>query len=85
MFQSGASNLGPADQTVPVTDVYLYDRQTATFAIVSASTQGVQATHHAVMAAVSGNGEVVAFGSAAPNLVVDDTNGLPDVFVHRAG
>lgn len=87
-FESGATNLGPVDLTAPLTessgfDVFVYDRVAGTHALVSASTDGLQATLNAGEAAISGNGRVVAFTSAAPNLVPDDTNGLPDVFVHR--
>jgi Tol biopolymer transport system component len=91
-FVSGAQNLGPVDVTTPVTnattpssglDVYVHDRVTGTNELVSVSTIGVQGIFDAVEPAISGNGRVVAFVSDSPNLVVGDTNGLPDVFARR--
>ncbi|HEU0130957.1 MAG TPA: hypothetical protein VFQ85_08210 [Mycobacteriales bacterium] len=89
-YESAATNLGPIDLTPAVTndsgrDVYLTDRTTGAHQLLSLSNDGVQATLNAIEPTVSDDGSVVAFSSAAPNLVPDDTNGIPDTFAwHRA-
>ena len=49
---------------------------------VSVSANGAQSVHDSYGAATSADGRYVAFQSAAPNLVPDDTNNLQDVFLH---
>lgn len=49
--------------------------------LVSVSTQGVQGTLSSILPAISAGGRLIAFGSAASNLVPGDTNGLVDAFV----
>jgi Tol biopolymer transport system component len=49
---------------------------------VSVATDGSQANGPSSQASVSGDGRYVAFVSQASNLVVSDTNGVQDVFVH---
>ena len=49
---------------------------------VSIAGDGEQANNHSREAAISGNGAFVAFTSSATNLVIGDTNGIDDVFVH---
>ena len=89
-FTSYAANLLPPGAPLS-TQVYVHDRQTHQTGIVSVSSLGEPAAvgtdlHGNV---ISGNGRVVAFRSAASNLVAGDTNGdcglsLPcyDVFLH---
>ena len=48
----------------------------------SVSTTGLEADHFSFRAAISTDGRWVAFHSRAENLVVGDTNGEDDVFVH---
>ena len=48
--------------------------------IVSRSMSGAQGTLGSSRPAISANGRYVAFASDAPNLVVGDTNGAPDIF-----
>jgi Tol biopolymer transport system component len=48
---------------------------------VSVSTTGAQANGTSTSTAISADGRYVAFGSEASNLVPDDTNNTPDVFV----
>ncbi len=85
-FYSDASNLVTLD-TNQARDVFVRDVRTGQTERVSVSSTGVQANgpSHAQggNVAVSGDGKVVVFYSAASNLVAGDTNGRSDVFVRR--
>lgn len=95
-FTSTASNLVPGD-TNGTTDVFVRDRQTGTTERVSVSSAGAQANDASTDPAISGDGTLVAFFSAASNLVPNDTNSCvfpavtfsdghcPDIFVHVGG
>jgi hypothetical protein len=48
---------------------------------VSVSSSGAQSNGSSSGAVLRGDGRVVAFTSSASNLVTDDTNGVPDVFL----
>lgn len=83
-FESAATSLVPGD-TNGLADVFVVDRLTRTTTRVSVATGGGEAAGGASGLggiAVSGDGRVVAFESAATNLVPGDTNGLSDIFVH---
>src|SRR5438477_1766666 len=80
-FQSAATNLVAGD-TNGTTDVFVHDRQTDMTARVSVASDGTQANDASSYPALSADGRLVAFQSAATNLVADDTNGATDVFVH---
>src|SRR5438132_1318959 len=85
-FVSFATNLVASD-TNGATDVFVHDRQTGTTARVSvACGGGTQGNRNSggffVFPALSVDGRLVAFQSDATNLVVRDTNGATDVFVH---
>lgn len=43
---------------------------------------GNQGNGYSAAPVISADGRFVAFGSYASNLVVGDTNGVPDIFVH---
>jgi hypothetical protein len=64
--------------------VYLYDRPTGTFVLVTSATNKLETgdvpTNQAVITA---DGGIVGFSSMATNLVVNDTNGVEDVFTRR--
>ena len=80
-FTSWASNL-VADDTNTALDVFVRDRVTGDTERVSVSTTGRQG--HGRSFAVddmSADGRYVMFESSAENLVADDTNRKPDVFV----
>jgi Tol biopolymer transport system component len=79
-FQSLASNLVPGD-TNGSWDVFVRDRQSGTTERVSVSGAGAQANSWSVSPAISADGRFVAFDSIASNLVANDTNGNPDVFL----
>jgi hypothetical protein len=78
-FQSFASNLVAGD-TNATSDVFVHDRQTGTTERVSVGTNG-QANDQSSNGSISADGRYVAFLSSATNLVPNDTNGVPDVFV----
>lgn len=79
VFTSEATNLAPED-TNGVADVFVVDLATLATGRVSLGTRG-QANARSSSPAISANGRVVAFESAATNLVPSDTNGVADVFV----
>lgn len=79
------------DDTNDLIDVYVYDAATGAIRRASASSLGEQADGQSLPSgynggdrehAFSGDGRLVVFESTAANLVLDDTNGVSDVFVH---
>jgi hypothetical protein len=52
---------------------------------LSINSTGTQGNSNSFFPTLSADGRFVAFGSAASNLVPDDTNGRSDVFVHDRG
>ena len=88
-FWSAADNLVAGD-TNRVTDAFVYDRQTGTTTRVSVGPDGREANGPSARPVISGDGNLVAFESAASNLLPDglvgrrtDTNGVRDVFVYN--
>lgn len=80
-FRSEASTLVEGD-TNGVADVFLADRSSGKVTRISTSASGAQGdklVHHGL--AMSADGRLVVFPSAATNLVPDDTNGSVDMFV----
>lgn len=83
VFESLATNLVLTD-TNGLRDVFLHDRTTGITTRISVSSTGVQTLGgESFTPAISANGQVVAFGSLATNLVGSDSNGVTDVFVHN--
>lgn len=80
-FQSEASNLVPSD-TNGTDDVFVRDLALGTTRRISVSDAGVQGNGPSQHPSISADGRFVAFQSAATNLVMNDTNGVTDVFVH---
>ena len=81
-FQSFASNLISGD-TNGQGDIFVHDRQTGQITRVSVASDGTEGNNFSGFSpAISADGRYVAFHSYASNLVSDDTNGRPDVFVH---
>ena len=80
VFQSDASNLVPND-TNGVTDIFVRDLVAGTTTLVSVSTNGGLANGASTDPVITPDGRFVAFISSASNLVPNDTNGIPDVFV----
>jgi len=80
-YQSDASNLVTID-TNDQRDIFVYDRETAVNIPVSIASNGAEgdgASHG--YPDISADGRYVAFHSSATNLVADDTNFSPDIFV----
>ncbi len=81
-FLSMASNLVSGD-TNGFDDVFVHDRVLGTTERVSVhgdgATQGDANSSHT---SITADGRYVSFRSYATNLIDDDTNGQPDVFVH---
>jgi Tol biopolymer transport system component len=82
-FCSPAANLVPGD-TNGQPDVFLRDRWNGTTERVSVNSLGLQGNGESGTSgiAISPNGRFVAFESGASNLVGDDTNTFPDIFLH---
>jgi len=82
-FWSNAANLISGD-TNSVSDVFVHDRLNGTTTRVSVDSAGGQAnTSSDSSSSISADGRFVAFHSHASNLVVGDTNGYSDAFVHE--
>ncbi len=79
-FASFASNLVPGDQN-GVSDVFVRDRLTQRTIRVSLAHGSVEANGASSTPAISADGRVISFASAATNLVPGDGNRLADVFV----
>ena len=88
-FWSAADNLVDGD-TNGATDAFVRDRLSNTTTRVSVGPNGRQANGASARPVISGDGNLVAFESAASNLLPDDvlgrrtdTNGVEDVFVYN--
>ena len=82
VFASAASNLVP-DDTNLAGDVFLYDRASDAFTLVSAGDGGAPAKGTSTDPSVSDDGRWVAFASFAANLVPGDADGTTDIFVRE--
>lgn len=80
VFHSWASNLVPSD-TNGYADVFVRDVVAGTTTRVSVSSTGAETDYDSELAVIDGAGTRVAFASPASNLVLGDTNGMPDIFV----
>lgn len=80
-FESWADTLVPGDTNV-VADIFVRDLMAGTTERVSVSSSGAQGNGGSSEAAISADGRFVSFTSTSNNLVVGDTNLMPDVFVH---
>ncbi len=91
-FASEADLSGPVigvlaeeEETTTVTQVWVRDRQTETTEAVSVDDEGLVGDAGSALVygpTISADGRQVAFESDATNLVVADTNGRTDAFVH---
>ena len=77
VFLSGATNLTPE----ATRGVFVRDRERGTTGLASVSSEGVAGNGFGGRVGVSADGRYVVFDSTSTNLVPNDTNGLPDVFV----
>ena len=84
-FRSYASNLVAGDVN-GCPDVFVHDRSTGLTERVSVDSFGAEGNgssgHFVVSQFITADGRIVAFVSDATNLVIGDTNGWSDVFVH---
>jgi Tol biopolymer transport system component len=82
-FFSWASNL-TANDINNWPDIFLYQRATTQFSLVSVAGNGTQQLIGVtdMLAEISGNGRYIAFATPLDNLVPSDTNGQQDVFVY---
>jgi hypothetical protein len=80
LFESAASNLVSGD-TNKSTDVFVRDLVNAKTTLVSVNTNGLAGSRDSSGSAMTPDGRYVAFISRATDLVPNDTNGIPDVFV----
>ena len=82
------------DAPIGPLQVYVRDLRDGTTTIGSVTSLGEPGNYHSLLPALSGGGEVVAFGSSARNLVENDTNrgciapfsttdNCSDIFVHE--
>jgi len=79
-FHSFSDNLVAGDVNEHE-DVFVRDRDTDTTELVSATPAGEPGNDDSIQAAISGNGQFVAFRSRATDLVAGDTNERWDIFV----
>ena len=79
-FYSLATNLVP-DDTNEVGDIFLHDTLSGETSRVSLSSDGKEGDLESIWPSLSGDSRFVAFTSSATNLVENDTNNVPDVFV----
>jgi hypothetical protein len=81
-FQSVATNLISGD-TNTKRDIFVHDRQTGQTTRVSVDSNGTQGNDVSPSAeSLSADGRFILFKSSATNLVVGDTNGVEDAFLH---
>ena len=80
LFESSASDLIPGD-TNQAADIFVRDLVSDSTVLVSVSVDGGVGNGTSRSPAMTPDGRWVAFVSAANDLVPDDTNGFPDVFV----
>lgn len=82
VFESVASNLVAGDNN-GMRDVFVHDLGTGQTARVSVDSAGNEASGSSDSSSIAGDGSSVAFRSCSTDLVVGDTNGDADVFVHE--
>jgi WD40 repeat protein len=80
-FYSEATNLVPGSANARIS-VFVHDRDTGVTERVSVNSLGVEGNRKNQFPAISADGRYVSFGSDAGNLVLKDTNGTDDIFVH---
>jgi Tol biopolymer transport system component len=81
-FPSLADNLVPGDTNSKL-DVFVHDLTTGATHRVSTTSTGEEGNDNSWDTAISADGSVVAFISAATNFSAHDTNNVEDAFVHE--
>ncbi len=80
VFTSTAGDLVSGD-TNYASDVFLHDRPSGKVSCLSVNLSGVPASGSSRLLQISTNGQRVLFWSNATDLVANDTNGFPDLFI----
>jgi Tol biopolymer transport system component len=80
-FSSDQTNFVPNPSELEI-GAYVHDRETGVTEGISVASDGTKANGRSWVNAISGDGRLVLFDSDASNLVPDDTNNRPDVFLH---
>lgn len=80
VFDSGSADLVVGDLNNQQ-DIFVHDRVTGQTSLVSLTYNGQQANNGCNLSSISSDGRFVVFHSSATNLVANDTNSQPDVFV----
>lgn len=81
VFASYATNLVPND-TNNTWDVFVHDQSNGETERVSLTTEGIEGDYSSNYPDISADGRYVVFFSYATNLVPNDNNGQPDIFLH---
>jgi hypothetical protein len=82
VFESSASNLVAGD-TNGAADIFLRDRTLSTTMLVSQKVGGGPTNAPSTNGRISGDGSIIAFESAATNIIATDTNATADVFAYE--
>ena len=80
-FSSNASNLASGDANGQ-RDVFVRDQLTGITELVSCAVAGGAGNGDSAAPSLSADGRYVAFQSSATDLIIGDTNGVPDVFMY---
>ena len=80
LFASGATNLVAGDTNGWV-DIFLRDRAAGTTERMTLSTTGAEGDKSSRSGTISNDGNLIAYDSAATNMVPGDTNDFPDCFL----
>ena len=81
LFGTRASNLFDPPKGNNVFQVVLRDQTSGAIEFISVSDAGVLGDQTSQVTGISADGRYVAFSSSSSNLVANDTNGTPDVFI----
>ncbi|MCP4359801.1 MAG: hypothetical protein GY796_17475 [Chloroflexi bacterium] len=81
VFQSYASTL-LSDNVSGSRDVFILDRQDHSFTRASIASSGVVGNASSKEPVIAADGRYIAYSSKADNLILIDTNGKRDIFVH---
>lgn len=82
-FTSSASNLVGGDNNLK-DDIYRWDLVARTMERISVSSAELEANNHSSTPSISGDGQRIVFTSSANDLIIGDTNGLPDIFMRNS-
>jgi hypothetical protein len=83
-FQSKSTVFNPND-TNNALDIFVHDRASGATSQESVDTSGALGNARSHDPVIVGDGRFLVFGSDANNLVANDTNGTPDVFLRDSG